>query len=56
MNERGFNIKNKILAFEICTQNKIIRYKLERKNEDDLIYKRKRLKIIDNEPFALETV
>ena len=56
MNERGFNIKNKILAFEICTQNKIIRDKLEIKNEYDLIYKIKRLKIIDNEPFALETV
>ena len=56
MNERGFNIKNKILAFEICTQNKIIREKLEIKNEYDLIYKIKRLKIIDNEPFALETV
>ena len=42
MNERGFNIKNKILAFEICTQNKIIRDKLEIKNEYDLIYKIKR--------------
>ena len=51
-----YNIKNKILAFEICTQNKIIRDKLEIKNEYDLIYKIKRLKIIDNEPFALETV
>ena len=56
MSERGFNINNKILAFEIGTQNKIIRDILCMKNEHDLIYKIERLRIIDNEPFALETV
>ena len=56
MSERGFNINNKILEFEIGTQNKIIREHLGIKNEYELIYKIKRLRIIDNEPFALETV
>ena len=56
MSERGFNISNKILAFEIGTQNKIIRENLGIKSEHELIYKIKRLRIIDNEPFALETV
>ena len=56
MSERGFNINNKILEFEIGTQNKIIRENLSIKNEHELIYKIKRLRIIDNEPFALETV
>ncbi len=41
MSERGFNINNKILAFEIDTQNDIVR---------------ENLGIKDNEPFALETV
>ena len=56
MSERGFNINNKILEFEIGVQNKIIRENLSIKNEHELIYKIKRLRIIDNEPFALETV
>ena len=54
MSERGFNINNKILEFEIGVQNKIIRENLSIKNEHELIYKIKRLRIIDNEPFALE--
>lgn len=56
MSERGFNINNKILEFEIGAQDKIIREHLGIKNEHELIYKIKRLRIIDNEPFALETV
>ena len=56
MSERGFNINNKILEFEIGVQNKIIRENLSIKNEHELIYKIKRLRIIDNEPFALERV
>ena len=56
MSERGFNINNKILAFEIDTQNDIVRENLGIKNEHELVYKIKRLRIIDNEPFALETV
>ena len=55
MSERGFNINNKILEFEIGVQNKIIRENLH-KNEHELIYKIKRLRIIDNEPLLLETV
>ena len=39
MSERGFNINNKILEFEIGTQNKIIREHLGIKNEHELIYK-----------------
>ena len=49
-------VNNKIFEFEIGTQNKIIRENLGIKNEHELIYKIKRLRIIDNEPFALETV
>ena len=56
MSERGFNINNKILEFEIGVQNKIIRENLSIKNEHELIYKIKRLRIIEDEPFALETV
>ena len=56
MSERGFKISNKILSFEIGTQNKAIRDNLGINNKDEIIYKIKRLRIIDNEPFALETV
>jgi len=55
MSERGFNISNKILEFEVGTQNKIIRENLGIENEYDLVYRIKRLRIIDSEPFALET-
>ena len=56
MSERGFKINNKILSFEIGTQNKEIRDNLGINNKDEIIYKIKRLRIIENEPFALETV
>ena len=56
MSDKGFSIRNKILEFEVSTQDKHIREKLEIKNKDELIYKIKRLRIIDNDPFALETV
>ena len=56
MTDRGFSIRNKILEFEVSTQDKHIREKLEIKDKDELIYKIKRLRIIDNDPFALETV
>ena len=40
MSERGFNINNKILEFEIGTQNKIIREHLGIKNEYDKLISR----------------
>lgn len=56
MTDKGFSIKNKILEFKVSAQDKHIREKLEIQNKDELIYKIKRLRIIDNDPFALETV
>lgn len=56
MSEKGVSIKNKILKFEVSAQDKHIREKLEIENENELIYKIKRLRIIEDEPFALETV
>lgn len=56
MTDKGFSINNKILEFEVSTQNNHVREKLEIENKDEVIYKIKRLRIIENEPFALETV
>ncbi|MGL6108051.1 GntR family transcriptional regulator [Romboutsia sp.] len=56
MGEKNLSVKNKILKFEIKTQNKCIREKLNISNEDELIFEIKRLRIIDGDPFALETV
>lgn len=56
MSEKGLSVKNKILNFEIKTQHKNIREKLNIANEDELIFEIKRLRIIEGDPFALETV
>jgi GntR family transcriptional regulator len=56
MNEKGLSVKNKILSFELKTQNENVREKLNIEDKDELIFKIKRLRIIEDEPFALETV
>lgn len=56
MNEKGLSVKNKILNFELKTQNENVREKLNIEDENELIFKIKRLRIIEDEPFALETV
>jgi GntR family transcriptional regulator len=56
MNEKGLSVKNKILSFELKTQNENVREKLNIEDENELIFKIKRLRIIEDEPFALETV
>ncbi len=54
MNEKGVKVKNEILSFEILEPSEKILSKLQIKNE--LVYKIERLRIIDNTPFAFETV
>ena len=56
MNQNGVNVKNKILKFELKTQDKNIIDKLKINNEEELIYEIERLRIIDGDPFALELV
>ncbi|HSQ87351.1 GntR family transcriptional regulator [Romboutsia sp.] len=56
MNEKGFNVKNKILNFEIKTQSENIREILNIEDKNELIFKIERLRIIEDKPFALETV
>ncbi|MFI3209496.1 MAG: GntR family transcriptional regulator [Peptostreptococcaceae bacterium] len=54
MNEKGVKVKNEILSFEVLEPSEKILNKLQIKNE--LVYKIERLRIIDNTPFAFETV
>lgn len=56
MNEKGLSVKNKILNFELKAQDENVREKLNIEDENELIFKIKRLRIIEDEPFALETV
>ena len=56
MSEKGLNVKNKILKFDLKTQNINIREKLNIQNENQLIYEIERLRIIEEDAFALETV
>jgi GntR family transcriptional regulator len=56
MNEKGLSVKNKILSFELKNQNENVREKLNIEDKNELIFKIKRLRIIEDEPFALETV
>lgn len=56
MGEKNLSVKNKILKFKIKTQNKYIRQKLNIINTDELIFEIRRLRIIEGDPFALETV
>ncbi|MGL5348918.1 MAG: GntR family transcriptional regulator [Peptostreptococcaceae bacterium] len=56
MNQNGVNVINKILKFDIKTQNKNILDKLKISNKNELIYEIERLRIIEGEPFALEMV
>ncbi len=56
MNEKGLKVKNEILSFELDTQSDNVREKLNISNENELIFKIKRLRFIDEDPFAIETV
>jgi GntR family transcriptional regulator len=56
MTQKGFEIRTDILSFELSTQPKYIREKLNIKDEKILIYKIERLRYIKDDPFALETV
>ncbi|ACD53596.1 GntR family transcriptional regulator [Clostridium botulinum] len=56
MNEKGFTVKSKLLKFELDSQNKSIREKLNVEDKDTLIYKIERIRYIDEDPFALEIV
>ncbi len=56
MTDKGLKVKNKILSFELDTQNLDIREKLMIKDNSEKIFKIERLRIIEDEPFALETV
>ncbi|MBW6409410.1 GntR family transcriptional regulator [Clostridium weizhouense] len=56
MSQKGFKVKNKILKFELSTQNHKIRERLKAKDENELIYRIERVRYIDGEPFALEIV
>ncbi|MEQ8198795.1 MAG: GntR family transcriptional regulator [Clostridiaceae bacterium] len=56
MNGKGFSVKSKILKFSLDHQSDRIREKLKVKDNDALIYEIKRIRYIDDDPFALETV
>lgn len=56
MSEKGLKVKNKILKFELKTQNSNIREKLNIQYENELIYEIERLRIIEEDAFALEKV
>ena len=56
MSEKGLKVKNKILKFELKTQNSNIREKLNIQDENELIYEIDRLRIIEEDAFALEKV
>lgn len=56
MNEKGFKVKSKILNFSLGFQNSRIKEKLNVKDKAPLIYKIERIRYVDDDPFALETV
>lgn len=55
MTKRGYQVENELLVFNLDKQSKNIREKLE-VNDDAVIYKIKRLRSVENDPFILETV
>lgn len=55
MTKRGYQVENKLLVFNLDTQSPKVREKLN-VSQDELIYKIKRLRSVENEPFILETV
>ena len=56
MTKRGYQVENELLVFNLDTYSKNVREKLNLLNLDSLVYKIKRLRSIDNDPFILETV
>lgn len=56
INDKGLKVKNKILSFEVSKQNDAVRKKLQIENKEEQIYKIVRIRFIEDEPFAIETV
>lgn len=55
MAEKGITVKTDILSFEVGKQSDVVRKNLNITNDTELIYKIKRLRYIENDPFAIET-
>ncbi|AGB40756.1 transcriptional regulator [Halobacteroides halobius DSM 5150] len=56
MKEKGLEIETKILLFELKEATKGIKDYLKILNENTKVIKMRRLRIVENEPFAIETV